>query len=135
MAENTHPIAVGYVIIDCQEPETLSSFWASLLNVEIGFRRGPYVFLKGLPNGLGMGFQRVPEHKAGKNRVHIDLVVHDVVDTAARVEALGGQRLPGYEAGGFLVMADPEGNEFCVLPPTFDMDEHGNVHYLVGNGL
>ena len=43
---------------------------------------------------------------------------------------LGGSRAPGYEAGGFLVMADPEGNEFCVLPEQgIELDEDGVATY------
>lgn len=121
---------VSYVIIDCADPERLAGFWTDLLGAEVGFRRGPYVFLSRLPNGLGFGLQKVAEPKRGKNRVHIDLMVDDVRAATRRVEELGGRRVPGYEAGGFLVMADPEGNEFCILPGTFHMDEQGNVDYL-----
>ena len=76
-------------------------------------------------------FIEVPEAKSGKNRVHIDIRVPDVAAAQEQVESLGGRRAPGYEAGGFLVMADPEGNEFCILPegPT-GMDADGNAHYL-----
>ncbi|MEX2394542.1 MAG: VOC family protein [Actinomycetota bacterium] len=130
-SHNAASAVVGYIIIDGADAELLAKFWSQLLNVEIGSRRGPYVFLQRLPSsGLGFGLQRVAEPKAGKNRVHVDLIVPDVGAAARRVEALGGRRVPGYEPGGFLVMADPEGNEFCVLPSEFEMDEHGNVDYL-----
>jgi hypothetical protein len=47
-----------------------------------------------------------------------------------RVEELGGRRAAGYEAGGFLVMADPEGNEFCLIPDgQFDVDGTGRATY------
>ena len=73
--------------------------------------------------GLTVGFQRVPEMKNGKNRVHLDLVVDDLDAATAEVEELGGRWLePGNtrELEGFRwrCMADPEGNEFDldVLP-------------------
>jgi hypothetical protein len=61
-------------------------------------------------------FQRVPEAKAGKNRVHLDVRVQDKDAEVARLTALGATRL--YEASQgphtWITMADPEGNEFCV---------------------
>ena len=82
-----------------------------------------------------MGFQRVDEPRRGKNRVHVDIEVADLVAATARIEALGGRRVEGYERGGFLVMADPEGNEFCVLPLEFDVDDDGNTDYAERLGL
>jgi predicted enzyme related to lactoylglutathione lyase len=67
-------------------------------------------------------FQRVPEPKSGKNRVHWDVFVDDLEATTRRVEALGGRWTePGKtrELDGFLwrCMADTEGNEFCICVP------------------
>jgi len=66
-----------------------------------------------------VAFQRVPEPRAGKNRLHFDVEVDDVEVATTRVEALGGTRAPtadfheyGYR---WRVMADPEGNEFCLI--------------------
>lgn len=71
------------------------------------------------PNGPKLIFQRVPEVKQGKNRLHLDVRVEDIDVAATRVEALGGRRLPGGDCSedGFTwrVMADPEGNEFCLI--------------------
>ena len=76
-------------------------------------------------------FERVSEPKTAKNRVHIDVSAPDVAEAQARIVALGGSRVTGYEAGGFLVMADPEGNEFCVVPvEPFDFDDEGHTNYL-----
>jgi predicted enzyme related to lactoylglutathione lyase len=121
-----------WIIVDCTDPERLAAFWGGLLDRRVRERRGPYVFLAtGRSGGYGLGFQRVAGPKTGKNRVHPDLICDDVHATAARVEDLGGKRVQGYEDGGFLVMADPEGNEFCLLPKgPVGMDEDGNAHYL-----
>jgi hypothetical protein len=65
-------------------------------------------------------FQRVPESKVGKNRVHRDVLVDDLGVGTKRVEALGGHWIePGTtrELDGFewRCMADPDGNEFCIM--------------------
>ena len=65
-------------------------------------------------------FQRVPEPRAGKNRVHWDVFVDDLDASTAQVEALGGRWIePGTtrERDGFLwrCMADPDDNEFCIV--------------------
>jgi predicted enzyme related to lactoylglutathione lyase len=75
----------------------------------------------------------VTERKATKNRVHVDVAAKDVVRAKARIERLGGSRVHSYESGGFLVMADPEGNEFCLVPAEpFEFDETGRAAYLDG---
>ena len=102
------------LVIDCADPEWLASFGGGLLGRPIAGRTGAYVLLR-RENGLGMGFQQVAEPKAGKNRVHFDLASKDPAAEQRRVESLGGQRLTGCEGGGVLVMADPEGNEFCIV--------------------
>ena len=65
---------------------------------------------------VGLAFQRVPEGKVGKNRVHVDLHHPDPEALIAKVIDLGGTRLQdhGDESFSWTVLADPEGNEFCV---------------------
>jgi predicted enzyme related to lactoylglutathione lyase len=122
---------IADITIDCTDPELVATFWATLLGRPIEGRKGPYVWLKRLGGGTGMGFQRVVEPKAGKNRVHLDISGPDIGIVKDRVEALGGRQLDGYESGGFLVMADPEGNEFCVVPSgPIEFDDEGRTHYL-----
>ncbi|MFE7130280.1 VOC family protein [Streptomyces sp. NPDC057638] len=73
-------------------------------------------------NGVGLGrrllFQRVPETKTGKNRLHLDLHVGDErrADEVARLEALGATAVGRQDGpmGSWVVMTDPEGNEFRV---------------------
>jgi predicted enzyme related to lactoylglutathione lyase len=125
---------VAAFVTDCTDPEALAAFWSEILGWNIVFRLGPYVGI-GPPAPeweSGWLFQRVDEPKVGKNRCHLDFRVPDLEATRRRVEELGGKRVSGYETGGFLVMADPEENEFCLLPEgvELNMDEHGNVDYL-----
>ena len=62
--------------------------------------------------------QRVPEPKAGKNRMHLDLHTPDIEAEAARLEGLGARRLEpdamDEHGSKWVLMADPDGNEFCV---------------------
>ena len=129
-------VEIADIIIDCSDPELVATFWASLLGRPIVGRKGPYVWLKRLRGGTGLGFQQVVEVKVGKNRVHLDISGPDISAVKERIEALGGQQMNGYEDGRFLVMTDPEGNEFCVVPAgAVDFDEEGRTHYLEDLGL
>ncbi|MFF1379976.1 VOC family protein [Streptomyces sp. NPDC058308] len=121
---------INALIIDATDPERLAAFWSELLDRPVVGRTGPYVWLR-RENGLGMGFQRNDGTKSGKNRLHFDVEAPDPAAEQRRVEALGGRRLEGYADGGFLVMADPEGNEFCILPEgPFELDDEGRTNYL-----
>jgi predicted enzyme related to lactoylglutathione lyase len=113
----------GSVQVDCGEPVALAAFWSRILGTEVrdSFGDPPhYVVLE--PTSAGgpwMSFQRVPEAKATKNRLHLDVNVEDLDRATALVEELGGSRTPGpdlHEYGfSWRVMRDPEGNEFCLI--------------------
>jgi predicted enzyme related to lactoylglutathione lyase len=118
--------SVGYLAIDSTDPERLTHFWCAVLGVEVdsSIGDGQFIVLSPTKDGLTVGFQRVPEQKVGKNRVHLDLVVEDLDAATQEIESLGGRWLePGNtrELEGFQwrIMADPEGNEFDIdlLPP------------------
>jgi predicted enzyme related to lactoylglutathione lyase len=124
-------VRLGDIVFDANDPERLAAFWSDVLGVEVAGRRGPYVVLHPLVEGPRLVFQRTDARKRSKNRVHIDLRVQDPRVVQAHVEALDGATLPAYTSGGFLVMADPEGNEFCLLPMTgTNLDDDGTAHYL-----
>jgi predicted enzyme related to lactoylglutathione lyase len=117
-------------MIDCQDAERLASFWSQLLGQPVAARIGPYVWLE-RRDQVSLGFQTISDPKQGKNRLHLDLGSADPVAQRHRVEALGGRHVKGYEEGGFLVMADPEGNEFCLIPDhPFDVTDQGQTTYL-----
>ncbi|MFE6782037.1 VOC family protein [Streptomyces sp. NPDC057677] len=121
---------INALIIDAADPERLAAFWSELLGRPVVGRMGPYVWLQ-RERGLGLGFQRSDKPKSGKNRMHFDVTSPNPTAEQQRVEALGGRRLDGYAAGGFLVMADPEGNEFCIIPEgPFELDDEGCADYL-----
>lgn len=108
------------IVIDCADPDALAPFWAEATGFTRLWDHEPYVVLAP-PDGAGpvLVLQRVPEAKTTKNRVHIDLHPDgDIEAEAARLEALGATRLgaDGIPDHGlaWIVMADPQGNEFCV---------------------
>ena len=107
------------LVLDCADPERLAAFWGPALDyVNLG-TAGAYVAL--FPNGRPgpkLLLQRVGEPKAVKNRMHLDIEVPDIETEASRLVALGATRVsegPCAEHGStWILMADPEGNEFCV---------------------
>jgi predicted enzyme related to lactoylglutathione lyase len=107
------------LVLDCADPAALAEFWAPALGYENMGEAEPYVVLRDpdrqRPKLL---LQRVAEPKVAKNRLHLDVHVPDIEAEASRLEALGAQRLAPevqHEYGSWwILMADPEGNEFCV---------------------
>jgi predicted enzyme related to lactoylglutathione lyase len=111
------------VNIDCSDPLRLAAFWAAVIgDASVRGSGQPYCDLVygSLQAGLPvLSFQRVPESRVVKNRLHLDLYVDDPESEVARMEALGATRLGRAVEGGpacawWQVMADPEGNEFCI---------------------
>ncbi len=110
---------VASVTFDAVDPEALAGFWAGLLGLTVRPREGRFVALQRPPAGAPeLVFQPVPEPKQGKVRIHLDVNVPDVAAAARRVRDLGGSDVGEvHEAGDtWLVMRDPEGNEFCLIP-------------------
>jgi hypothetical protein len=137
------------ITFDCADPGALSRFWAETLHYQLdappegfdtweaaleswGVPKEDWNSASAVVDPEGKGprifFQRVPEPKAVKNRVHLDLYVSagpgtppderkaDIEPEAERLVALGAERVEGHEKLDeyFVVMRDPEGNEFCV---------------------
>ena len=102
------------VIIDCNDLQVATRFWAGALAAEVASEEHPYVFLRGGAGGLEVGLQLVPEPKTAKSRVHLDFETDNLEAEVARLEALGARRQAFVE--GWWVMEDPHGNEFCIVP-------------------
>ena len=108
---------VGSVMVDCNDLERVVGFWREILGLEERMRFPGYVFLGRMsPKGPRLAFQQVPEPKTVKNRVHLDLGAADPEAFITRATGLGATRLADHDLTGihWTVMADPEGNEFCV---------------------
>jgi catechol 2,3-dioxygenase-like lactoylglutathione lyase family enzyme len=110
---------VGTIMIDCNDLDTMAAFWKATLGLEEKVRHQKYVWLGRLSEkGPALAFQQVPEPRVGKNRIHLDIAAADPEAFTQRVISLGGAKLEDHEMSGFRwsVLADPEGNVFCVSP-------------------
>ena len=111
--------------IDAADPAVLATFWQEALSWRRTHDTDDEVALEPPEHSMFEGvvpdllFLRVPEVKAGKNRLHLDLRPDDQDAEVARLETLGARRVNVGQGDGvsWVVMADPEGNEFCVLTP------------------
>ena|ERR1700722_2153531 len=121
------------VIIDCHDLDGMTEFWCAVLGYEransgdgwIAIRSpGPEPseeMLVAAPQAPALAFVEVPEDKVRKNRVHIDVTPTDRSqgDEVDRLTKLGARRVDiGQGETTWIVMADPEGNEFCVMSAT-----------------
>jgi catechol 2,3-dioxygenase-like lactoylglutathione lyase family enzyme len=110
---------IGSVVIDCNDFETMSRFWQEALRYVPREPPGDgWVVLRD-PNGrnVNVSLNRVAEPRVGRNRLHFDLYTEDQAAEVERLLALGATRHPRASAPGedFLVLADPDGNLFCVV--------------------
>jgi predicted enzyme related to lactoylglutathione lyase len=108
------------IIIDCNDPERVATFWSGVLGWSVNQNAGGFWMSEsGAPfPDLLLVFVQVPEAKSGKNRLHLDVSPSgcDRDDEVERLLALGATRVDvGQGEQPWVVLADPEGNEFCVL--------------------
>jgi catechol 2,3-dioxygenase-like lactoylglutathione lyase family enzyme len=121
-------------VIDCRDIKAQAQWWATVLGWRVAVDLPdevvlvpPHAFTTGATTpveerGPGLTFVPVPEGKGVKNRLHLDLAPRAHDDHAVevrRLEELGARRVDvGQPAdASFVVLADPEGNEFCLLSP------------------
>ncbi|MEU2112656.1 VOC family protein [Streptomyces sp. NPDC019507] len=108
---------VEEIVFDCAEPSALARFWAELLGGEAVERSADWAYVDP-PGFVRVAFQRVPEGKTVKNRLHLDVGAGDVDSAAAWAARLGATPAGAVatdDYGRFQVMLDPEGNEFCFV--------------------
>ena len=117
------PTRLVHLVMDAVRPARLARFWAAALGWEVAAEQDgvanvwPRGFRYPDPAALPLVIIAVPEAKAGKNRVHLDLVTESVAHQQAEVERLLGLGAVHADIGQgdvpWVVLADPEGNEFC----------------------
>jgi hypothetical protein len=134
-------VRIDAVVFDCHDAAPLARFWAGALGWRVAAydqaeldrladkgihdpEDDPSVMVEPpedeMPGLPVLFFTEVPESKAGKNRVHLDVVAQESVDEdVIRLEAIGATLRNWTEEEGtvWAVMLDPEGNEFCLMPP------------------
>lgn len=116
-------LGIQCMCIDTTDPSRLATFWQAALGWRRTHEEHDEVVLEppmGSPqDGVApdLLFLRVPEEKAGKNRLHLDLRPKEQAAEVARLESLGARRADVGQGAdvSWVVMVDPDGNEFCVL--------------------
>jgi len=115
------------LVVDANDPARLAAFWSEVLGWETLSHEDGYLWMSadGRPDGPGpiLVFVDVPEPKAVKNRIHIDLNPSgcDQATELERLLALGARPVDiGQGDESWVVLADPEGNEFCLLARRVD---------------
>ncbi len=117
---------ITWMVLDCADPAALAAFWAEVLGYRITEAEPDEASIsppEGTDQPIGLLFQRSPEPKTAKLRLHIDV---NATDRAQDVElerllALGARHVDiGQGEQSWYVLADPEGNEFCLLRDRVD---------------
>ena len=107
------------LVLDCAEPTSLANFWREALGYRDLYADADLVVLvpeEGIASPLLL--QGVPEPKACKNRMHLDIVVDDIEAEIRRLQTLGAHRIDegvqNFAGTRWVRLSDPEQNEFCV---------------------
>jgi predicted enzyme related to lactoylglutathione lyase len=122
MVEN---LRIQCITVDCIDPKKVADFWAAALDWKITFEDDNEVSIELLDGSPEVGripdilFIKNPDKKILKNRIHLDLRPQDQKAEVARLKALGASEIEIGQSEDsdttWVVMADPEGNEFCIL--------------------
>ena len=131
------PTRLQHLVVDAHDLAALARFWAEALGWKITLEEPGEVVVEppdGVP-GLPLVFVPVPEPKTVKNRIHLDLASPSVQEQPAIVERLirlGARPVDiGQVDVPWVVLADPEGNEFCVLEPREQYRDTGALAAVV----
>ena len=106
------------IIVDADDPQRLGRWWAEALGWVVVDGNPVEFEIRPQPDRLpGLLFAHVPERKAIKNRLHLDFRPDDQQAEVDRLLELGATSVDVGQSGAepWVVLADPEGNEFCVL--------------------
>ena len=118
------PLRVGNIALDCDDVLTVARFWSMALGRPLDPGSGPdFASIGGADAGRAQPawyFEKVPEPKRTKNRLHVDFVDPDP-SAVEHLESLGASVVARHALGDhrWTVLQDPEGNEFCVAERSF----------------
>lgn len=111
------------VVVDATDPARLARWWSEVLGFRIAYEAPDEVGIEG-SGGPALVFVAVPDQKSAKNRLHIDLNPDDQAAEVERLVNMGARHVDvGQGQVSWTVLADPEGNEFCVLRATPSANE------------
>ncbi len=110
-------LTIEAIDVDCHDPERVGAFWAAALGRELKAGDGEERYLEASGANPEILFLPVPEAKVVKNRLHLDLRPDDQGAEVERLLGLGATRVQIGQTGeeSWVVLADVEGNEFCIL--------------------
>jgi predicted enzyme related to lactoylglutathione lyase len=111
----TVPAVVSAIVVDCEDPARVATFWQAMLGGRVVSY--PELGVEALrAPGVTFDFVANPDRKSAKNRWHLDLATDDAEATVEHALAAGATRAADFEAtDSLVVLGDPEGNELCVL--------------------
>ena len=124
-------VSITDITFDAGDARALAKFWATLLGWQVFYDEDPPVLVA--PHfpaeGTSLLFIPVPEGKTAKNRVHLDLQPTDVGrdEQVEQALALGATVVGDHreeDGGGWVTLADPEGNEFCIVRSSAERPAH-----------
>jgi predicted enzyme related to lactoylglutathione lyase len=103
--------------MDVNDLETCGRFWSQVLGADVLYQDQTYLRLGRAGERPTLLLQAIAERHGSKNRAHLDLDVADLDAAVSRVLELGGRKLQAVSEYGieWAVMADPDGNEFCLI--------------------
>ena len=111
-------LTMATVTFDCTDPEQLAGWWAAQFGGEVNVAVPGEFVLVSLGQGPKLGFQNVADPTPGKTKIHLDFSAADVEAEVARLVAAGAIETGRHAFGdfGWVVLADPDGNAFCIAP-------------------
>ena len=132
-------LEIHNITFDCADSRALATFWAGLLGWNVYYDDDPEVVVApSFPHpGMGLLFIPVPEGKTAKNRVHLDIAPDEGTrdEAVERALAAGATVIGDHrkdDGTGWVTMADPEGNEFCIERGTAEKGSRATASYRIG---
>ena len=113
-------LSLEMITLDCTDPQRLAAWWAGAVGGDLVSLPGTDFVMVAREGWPALGFQRVDDPTPGQTRVHMDLMTSDLDAEVERLVGLGATETGRHSIdGGFrwVVMADPDGNVFCVAAP------------------
>ncbi|MHA7270595.1 VOC family protein [Arthrobacter sp. HLT1-20] len=111
-------VKLSTIVINTNDPAGLAEFWTAFLETEVSFSDSGFTWLRAEQGQPRLAFQEVTEPTTGRRRLHLDFTADDVDAETARALSLGATHVEEHAISDFswVVLADPDGNEFCIAP-------------------
>ncbi|MCL2803184.1 MAG: VOC family protein [Micrococcales bacterium] len=112
-------INIGMVTFDTTDARALAAWWAEALETQIVYDGDGFFVMVAAGEGLSLGFQKVTDPTPGKNRLHLDMSAPNRDAQVERLKSLGAKFVAAHQMGplDWVVLEDPDGNQFCLAAP------------------